>query len=197
MLCRIDVKSVFKVSFPLKLSLFTEMQFSTDLALMNTQPRYQSWQRNTNDNGGISSCPDSSKGKLLNQSVWLTSLKRYIRTWQTRDIIIVKQVWKWNENVLEKLKCFSNLLATKVNNNLEITSVRSSLDLGNKFELEYHLSTFFLFKNPRLGFFSLIFIFPPILSDHTRLVFSLRSIEAWNWSNTDVNQKQTDCLLLI
>ena len=28
---------------------------------------------------------------------------------------------------------FCNLCATKVNNNLEITSVRSSLDLGNKF----------------------------------------------------------------
>ena len=34
MLCRIDCKSVFKV-----LSLSTEMQFSTDLALMNTKPQ--------------------------------------------------------------------------------------------------------------------------------------------------------------
>ena len=34
MFCRTDCKSVFKV-----LSLSTEIQFSTDLALMNTQPR--------------------------------------------------------------------------------------------------------------------------------------------------------------
>ena len=37
------------------------------------------------------------------------------------------------ENVLEEFKCFCYLCATKVINNLEITSVRSSLDLGNKF----------------------------------------------------------------
>ena len=38
------------------------------------------------------------------------------------------------KNVLEKekFKCFCNLCATKVNNNLKITSFRSSLDLGNK-----------------------------------------------------------------
>ena len=35
MFCRIDCKSVFKV-----LSLFTEMQSSTDLALMSTQSMY-------------------------------------------------------------------------------------------------------------------------------------------------------------
>ena len=34
MFCRTDCKSVFKV-----LSLSAEIQFSTDLALMNTQPR--------------------------------------------------------------------------------------------------------------------------------------------------------------
>ena len=28
-------------------------------------------------------------------------------------------------------------------------------------------------------------------------VFPLKSIEAWNWSNADVSEKQTDCLLLI
>ena len=32
----------------------------------------------------------------------------------------------------EKLKCSCNMRATKVDNNLEITSVPSSLDLGNK-----------------------------------------------------------------
>ena len=30
-----------------------------------------------------------------------------------------------------------------MNNNLEITSIHSSLDLGNKFELENHLLTYF------------------------------------------------------
>ena len=74
MFCKIDCKSVFKI-----LSLSSEMQFSTDLALMNTQPTYWSWWRNTNDNGGISSCRDSCKEKLLNQSVWLTCLKRCTR----------------------------------------------------------------------------------------------------------------------
>ena len=33
---------------------------------------------------------------------------------------------------IEKFKCSCNLCVTKVDNNLEITSVRSSLDLGNK-----------------------------------------------------------------
>ena len=45
------------------------------------------------------------------------------------------------ENVLEEFKCFCNLCATKVNNNLEITSVHSFLDLGNKFEFDNHLPT--------------------------------------------------------
>ena len=59
----------------------------------------------------------------------------WMNIFQTRDIIIVKQGWK----LLEKFKC--SLCATKVNNNVEITSVRSFLDLGNKFELENHLSS--------------------------------------------------------
>ena len=33
---------------------------------------------------------------------------------------------------IEKFKCSCNLCVTKVDNNLEITSVRSFLDLGNK-----------------------------------------------------------------
>ena len=53
----------------------------------------------------------------------------------------------WHHNcetrmkIITKFKCFSSLCATKVNNNVEITSVRSFLDLGNKFELENHLSS--------------------------------------------------------
>ena len=70
MFCRSDCKSVFKV-----LSLSTEMQFSTDLALMNTQPQRIKVDdaTRTNDNRGISWCPDSCKGKLLNL-VSLTNL---------------------------------------------------------------------------------------------------------------------------
>ena len=42
---------------------------------------------------------------------------------------------------LENFKCSCNLCETRVNNNLEITSVHSSSDLVNKFELEDHLLT--------------------------------------------------------
>ena len=51
------------------------MQFSTDLALMNTQPQRIKVDdaTRTNDNRGISWCPDSCKGKLLNL-VSLTNL---------------------------------------------------------------------------------------------------------------------------
>ena len=51
------------------------MQFSTDLALMNTQPQRIKVDDaiRTNDNRGISWCPDSCKGKILNL-VSLTNL---------------------------------------------------------------------------------------------------------------------------
>ena len=79
--------------------------------------------------------------------------------WIIFSKLVISQLWNKYENVLEKFKCFCNLYATKVNNNLEITSVRFSLDLGNKFELENHLLTIvFHFKNPRLGFWFL----PPV-----------------------------------
>ena len=47
----------------------------------------------------------------------------------------MKMYWKSSEKFWkckEKFKCSCNLYVTKVDNNLEITSVRSSLDLGNK-----------------------------------------------------------------
>ena len=62
----------------------------------------------------------------------------------------MKQVWK----CIRKVQCFCHLCATKVNGNLEITSVHCSLDLGNRFELVNHLSTSTLQKTP-----SRIFIF--------------------------------------
>ena len=70
MFCRTDCKSVFKV-----LSLSTEMQFSTDLALMNTQPQRIKVDdaTRTNDNRGITWCPESCEEKHLNL-VSLTNL---------------------------------------------------------------------------------------------------------------------------
>ena len=56
------------------------------------------------------------------------------------------------ENVAEKFKCSFNLCVTKVNNNLEITSVRSSLDLSNKTWIGTFIDIVFYFKNLRLGF---------------------------------------------
>ena len=62
--------SVLKV-----LSLSTEMQFSTDLALMNTQPQRIKVDdaTRTNDSRDISWYPDSCKGKLL-KLISLTNL---------------------------------------------------------------------------------------------------------------------------
>ena len=62
-------------------------------------------------------------------------------------------MWNKYENVSEKFKCFCNLCATKMNNNLEITSVRSSLDSGNKLELENHLLTWLSLQKPLPKFF--------------------------------------------
>ena len=47
----------------------------------------------------------------------------------------MKMYWKSSEKFrkyIEKFKCSCNLCVAKVNNGLEIISVRSSLDLGNK-----------------------------------------------------------------
>ena len=45
----------------------------------------------------------------------------------TCDIIIVKQVWK----CIRKVQMFLQFVCNKNDNKLEITFVRSSLDLGN------------------------------------------------------------------
>ena len=78
---------------------------------------------------------------LLKEHVDFNALHTFkmwlINIFWTRDIIIVKKVWK----LLENFKFLCNLCATKVNKNLQITSFRSSLDLDNKFELENHLLT--------------------------------------------------------
>ena len=83
----------------------------------------------------------------------------WMNFWQTRDIIIVKQVWKCILKVQkswEYVKKISNVLVvcvTKLDNNLEITSVRSFLDLGNKIWIgKAFITIVFDFKNPCLDF---------------------------------------------
>ena len=67
----------------------------------------------------------------------------------------IKMYWKSSEKFskcIEKFKCSCNLCVTKVDNNLEITSVCYSLDLGNKIWIgKPFIDIFFHFKNPRLG----------------------------------------------
>ena len=68
----------------------------------------------------------------------------------------MKMYWKSSEKFRkckEKFKCSCNLCVTKVDNNLEITSARSSLGLGNKIWIENpFIDIVFRFQNPRLGF---------------------------------------------
>ena len=66
----------------------------------------------------------------------------------------MKMYWKSSEKFrecIEKFKCSCNLCVTNVDNNLEITSVRSSLDLGNEIWIGKPFIDLVL-KNPRLGF---------------------------------------------
>ena len=64
----------------------------------------------------------------------------------------MKMYWKSLEKLrkcIEKSKCSCNLCLTKVDNNLEITSVRSSLDLGNKIGIgKAFIDTVFYLKTP-------------------------------------------------
>ena len=77
MFCRIECKSVFKV-----LSLFTEIKFSTDLALMNTQPQRIKVDGATQMITEVyPNVPTAVRGNFWTYSVWLTSLKRSIRAW--------------------------------------------------------------------------------------------------------------------
>ena len=57
MFSRIDCKSVYKV-----MSLFTEIQFSTDLAPMGARPGYWGWWGGAGDSAGRSWCPGSCGG---------------------------------------------------------------------------------------------------------------------------------------
>ena len=63
--------------------------------------------------------------------------------------------WKGSEKFrkcIEKSKCSCNLCVTKVDNNREITSVRSSLDFGYKIGIGKSFMEIFHFKNPPPGF---------------------------------------------
>ena len=55
--------------------------------------------------------------------------------------------------MFRKVQMFLWFVCNKSDNNLEITSVRSSLDLGNKIWIgKPFIDITFHFKNPRLGF---------------------------------------------
>ena len=65
----------------------------------------------------------------------------------------MKMYWQKSSEKLrkcmEKFKCSWNLCVTKVDNNIEINSVRSSLDLGNKVWVgQPFINIAFQFKKP-------------------------------------------------
>ena len=94
--------------------------------------------------------------------MWLNEC--FLNSWHHNCETSMKMYWKISEKLrkcIEKFKCSCNLCVTKVDNNLEITSVRSSLDLGNKiwigksfieivFPLQKPPSRFFIFATRKL-----------------------------------------------
>ena len=86
--------------------------------------------------------------------MWLNEC--FLNLWHHNCETSIKMYWKSSEQFrkcIEKFKCSCNLCVTKVDNNLEITSVRSSLDLGNKIGIgKAFIDTVFHFKTPRLDF---------------------------------------------
>ena len=92
--------------------------------------------------------------------MWLN--ESFLNSWhhncETNMKMYLKSSEKFRE-CIEKFKCSCNLCATKKDNNLEITSVRFSLDLGYKVWIgKAFIDIVFHFKNPRLGFLFL----PPV-----------------------------------
>ena len=85
--------------------------------------------------------------------MWLNEY--FLNSWHHNCETRMKMYWKSSEKFtkcIEKFKCSWNLCVAKVNNNLEITSVRPSLDLGNKIWIgKPFIEIVFHFKNPRLG----------------------------------------------
>ena len=86
--------------------------------------------------------------------MWLNEY--FLNSWHHNCETSMKMYWKSSEKFRkckEKFKCSCNLCVTKVDNNLEITSVRSSLDSGNKIWIGKPFTDIvFHFKNTRLGF---------------------------------------------
>ena len=62
---------------------------------------------------------------------------------------VILKLWKNYENVLKKFKYSCSFRIITANNNLEITSVHSSLDLCNKIWIGPFVDVFH-FKTPRL-----------------------------------------------
>ena len=85
--------------------------------------------------------------------MWLNEY--FLNSWHHNCETSMKMYWKSLEKLrkcIEKSKCSCNLCLTKVDNNLEITSVRSSLDLGNKIWIwKPFIDMVCHFKKPRLG----------------------------------------------
>ena len=89
------------------------MQFSTDLALMNTQPQCIKADdaTRTNDNKGIAWCTDSCKGKLLNlvslTNIFETLYPRLLTGVNQNQADVVSNLIKRNQNYIYVLSPFN------------------------------------------------------------------------------------------
>ena len=75
-------------------------------------------------------------------------LKEHVDFLTQNKIELIFSVWK----CIRKVQVFLYFVSNKIDNNLEITSARSSLDLCNKIWFGPFIDTAFHFKTPRLGF---------------------------------------------
>ena len=84
--------------------------------------------------------------------------ERFLNSWHHSCETCMKMHWKSSEifrKCIEKFKCLCNLCVTKVDNNLGITSARSSLDLGNKIWIgKPVIDIIFYFKTSRFFIFA-------------------------------------------
>ena len=84
--------------------------------------------------------------------------ERFLNSWHHNCETCMKMHWKSSEifrKCIEKFKCLCNLCVTKVDNNLGITSARSSLDLGNKIWIgKPVIDIIFYFKTSRFFIFA-------------------------------------------
>ena len=96
--CKLTVNQYLRCrAFPLRCS------FQLSCTDEHPTTTYESWWRNTNDNGGISWCPDIFKGKLLN----LVSLGfNFLADWRTVCLKFVKMFTKW---IIKELRVIASL----------------------------------------------------------------------------------------